>query len=164
MVTRTAINHVGQHAREAVFAENKQVVGHVQWLAVLDSRTSQICASLDSQTYEINKGPRPPAHANCRSVMIPVVKPPEGIPGIDSSKLPVGERAAMGGPVPGKVTFGPWLKKQSAAVQNEILGVGKGKLFRRGKVPIERFSDVSGANAVRPLSLAELEAIEAKLA
>ena len=164
MVTRTAINHVGQHAREAVFAENKDVVERVQWLAVLDSRTSQICASLDSQTYEVNKGPRPPAHPNCRSVMIPVVKPPQGIPGIDSSKLPVGERAAMGGPVPGNMGFGSWLKRQPAPVQNQILGTGKAKLFRRGKVPIEKFSDIGGSGAVRALSLKELEAIEAKLA
>lgn len=163
MVTRTAVNHVGQHAREAVFAENKKVVEQVQWLSVLDSRTSQICASLDSQTYEVNKGPRPPAHPNCRSVMIPVVKPPQGIPGIDSSKLPVGQRAAMGGPVPGNMTFGSWLKGQPAKVQNEILGVGKGKLYRRGKVPIEKFSDVKGGGVVRPLSLKQLEAIEARL-
>lgn len=163
MVTRTAVNHVGQHAREAVFAENKNVVEQVQWLSVLDSRTSQICASLDSQTYEVNKGPRPPAHPNCRSVMIPVVKPPQGIPGIDSSKLPVGQRAAMGGPVPGNMTFGSWLKGQPAKVQNEILGVGKGKLYRRGKVPIEKFSDVKGGGVVRPLSLKQLEAIEARL-
>lgn len=160
MVTRTAINHVGQHAREAVFAENKNVVERVQWLAVLDSRTSQICASLDSQTYEVNKGPRPPAHPNCRSVMIPVVKPPQGIPGIDSSKLPMGERAAMGGPVPGNMSFGPWLKRQSAAVQNQILGnAGRGRLFRRGKVPIEKFSDLK---TLRPISLARLEALESK--
>ena len=157
MVTRTAINHVGQHAREAVFKENKAVVDKVQWLAVLDSRTSLICASLDSQIFDIDKGPRPPAHPNCRSVMIPVVKPPEGIPGIDASKLPVGERAAMGGPVPANMTFGPWLKKQPVAVQNEVLGVGKAKLFRRGKVPIEKFTDI---NALRPLSLSELERLE----
>lgn len=160
MVVRTATNHIGQSAREAVFAENQDVVEKVEWTSTLDSRTSQICASMDGRVYPVNQGPRPPAHPNCRSLMIPVVKPPEGIKGIDADKLPVGERAAMGGPVPGDRTFGPWLKRQSVKTQNDILGKGKAELYRRGKVPIEKFSDVGAGNAIRSLTLPELEAIE----
>lgn len=160
MVTRTAVNHFGQAAREAVFEQNPDVVEKVEWTSVLDSRTSQICASMDGRTYTINNGPRPPAHPNCRSVMVPVVKPPQGIPGIDASKLPVGERASMAGPVPANRSFGPWLKTQSKKTQNQILGKGKADLFRRGKVPIEKFSDIYANYAVRPLTLPELEAIE----
>lgn len=66
----------------------------------------------------------------------------------------------MGGPAPGDRTFGPWLKRQSVRTQNDILGRGKAELYRRGKVPIEKFSDVGAGNAIRALTLPELEAIE----
>ena len=93
MVARTATNHFGQVAREAVFEANPDVVEKVEWTSTLDSRTSQICASMDGRQYTINNGPRPPAHPNCRSIMVPVVKPPENVPGIDVSKMPRGRRA-----------------------------------------------------------------------
>jgi len=154
MVTRTAVNHVQTKAREAVIAENSQAVDKVEWLSTLDSRTSQICASLDGLTWSIHAGPRPPAHPNCRSDIIPVLKPLADIPGVDVAKVPASTRAAAGGPVPGKTTFGQWLKKQPPRVQNEVLGnAGKGDVFRRGHLPIKQFSDVRG---LRPLTLKEV--------
>jgi len=161
MVTRTAINHVTTHARDAVFEQNKQVIAKVQWMSTLDTRTSQICASLDGQTWDIGKGPRPPAHLNCRSIMVPVTRPPVGIPGIDAGKLPEAQRAAMAGPVPAKMSFGRWLKGQPAKVQDTILGnAERGRLYRRGKVPIEKFVDVG---TLQPISLSRLQTLERRM-
>ena len=161
MVTRTAVNHVQTQARQAVIEENKQVADRIQWVSTLDPRTSQICASLDGLTWPINAGPRPPAHPNCRSDIIPVLKPLSNIPGIDSSKVPASTRATAGGPVSAKTTFGKWLKGQPDKVQNAVLGgSGKGDIFRRGKLPIEKFTDLK---TLRPLKLNEVQALERKL-
>ncbi len=49
-------------------------------------------------------------------------------------------------------TYGQWLGRQSAAIQNDILGPTRGALFRRGDLKIEKFVEASG----RELTLAEL--------
>lgn len=48
------------------------------------------------------------------------------------------------GTVPAKVTYQQWLKRQPVHVQNDILGVTKGKLFRNGGLTLDRFVDRRG--------------------
>ena len=72
-LVRTAINHTTHQAREVFFQENSEGIDGLRWTAVLDSRTSLICSSRDGDIYPIGKGPRPPAHPNCRSIMTPVI-------------------------------------------------------------------------------------------
>jgi hypothetical protein len=57
--------------------------------------------------------------------------------------MPPGTRASMDGQVPADLTYADWLKKQSAARQDEILGPTRGKLFRSG-MPMERFYNDQG--------------------
>jgi SPP1 gp7 family putative phage head morphogenesis protein len=64
-LTRTAINHVTTTARERTYQDNQQVVKGVQWRSTLDGRTSLVCISRDGTVYELDAGPRPPAHPNC---------------------------------------------------------------------------------------------------
>ena len=47
----------------------------------------------------------------------------------------------MDGQVPQSLTYPKWLKQQSARVQDEALGPTRGRLFRQGKVTIDRFVD-----------------------
>lgn len=56
------------------------------------------------------------------------------------------------GRVPAKTTYGDWLKRQSAANQDDILGPTRGALFRRGGLSIDKFVDRDGAQ----LTLAQL--------
>jgi hypothetical protein len=49
----------------------------------------------------------------------------------------------MDGQVPEAETYQTWLKKKSAAFQDEILGPTRGKLFREG-LSLDRFVDQSG--------------------
>lgn len=72
-VVRTAINHISNASREAVWKANEQVIEKLRWTATLDGRTSKVCATRDGELYNVGEGPRPPAHVNCRSVMVPVV-------------------------------------------------------------------------------------------
>jgi hypothetical protein len=56
------------------------------------------------------------------------------------------------GRVPAKTTYAEFLSRQSAAVQDDILGATRGALFRRGGLTLDKFVDPTG----RRLSLAEL--------
>lgn len=150
---RTAVNHVSTHAREETYQANDDVIKSVQYVATLDARTTDICASLDGKEFNIGEGPRPPMHHQCRSTTVPVTKSWKEL-GIDLKEAPPGTRASMNGQVPAETTYGSWLKRQPASVQNEVLGAGRAKLFRDG-MPIEKFVD----SEYRSIPLAELEKI-----
>lgn len=150
-VTRTAVNHVSTAAREETYQENEDVVSSVKWVATLDTRTSPICIALDGKVFPVDEGPRPPAHFNCRSTTVPVLKSWKEL-GIDAKELSPSTRASMDGQVPADMTYGEWLRKQSAEVQDEVLGPGKAALFRKGELDV---SDLVDDN-LRPLSLREL--------
>ena len=152
VLTRTAVNHVSAHAREATYEENQDVVKGVQWVSTLDSRTSFICQSLDGQRFKVGEGERPPAHHQCRSTTIPILKSFKEL-GIPAKELSSTTRASMNGQVPAKQTYGQWLKKQPKVIQNEALGPTRANLFRRGELKITQLVDQTG----RPLTLDELE-------
>lgn len=159
-IVRTATNHVTTQAREAVYRANDDVVKAVEWVSTLDVRTTEICMSLDTKVYPIDEGPRPPAHMQCRSTTVPVLKSFKEL-GIDLKEPPPGARAArryteagkaLRGEVPAKTTYGQWLKRQPAPIQNEALGPTRARLFREGKVKVDRFVD----DQQRPLTLEQL--------
>jgi SPP1 gp7 family putative phage head morphogenesis protein len=138
-LVRTTTNHIGTQARNATYAANDDVIIGEEFLATLDSITSVTCASLDGRIFPIGEGPMPPVHWNCRSDRVPKVNPE-----FDLGSEIVGERASIDGPVSGQTTYGGFLKRQNAAVQNEVLGVERAKLFRSGKLSIGKFTDDSG--------------------
>lgn len=82
-VIRTAINHVSNVAREEVWDANEDIIDALRWTATLDGRTSAICRARDGKYAPVGSKPlpdgldplqppgaRPPAHPNCRSVMV----------------------------------------------------------------------------------------------
>lgn len=93
---------------------------------------------------------------NCRSTMSPVVKSWKEL-GIDLEEMPPSTRASMSGQVPEDTTYQEWLRKQSAARQDEILGASRGKLFRKG-MGVDRFVDNKG----RTLTIDELRRKDAE--
>lgn len=152
-LTRTTINHVTNQARTELFRENDDIIAGMQWTATLDSRTSVICAGLDGKIFPVDKGIRPPAHPNCRSTMTAVLRDAEEI---GLNKIPEGKRASVNGQVAASTTYGEWLKRQPVSVQQEVLGIAKAQLFRRGELPIERFT----SSTLQPLTLKELKKLE----
>jgi SPP1 gp7 family putative phage head morphogenesis protein len=181
-VVRTAVNYTVNAAREEVWKQNKDIIKGLRWLSVLDGRTSTLCASRDGNIYPVSSGPRPPAHWNCRSSMVPVIDGMNVVmdrPSVADTRRPaernrafraearanagdswkdmtMAERnAAMKqvkqkwvedkiGHEPSKLTYEQWLRKQSDSFQAEVLGVDKSKLFRDGKLPLDKFIDNSG--------------------
>lgn len=142
-VVITAIAHTANVAQTALYEANEGVLKGYRYTATLDTRTTELCASRDGNFYKIGK-PRPalPAHIRCRSRYVAVVKSFKEL-GLDV-ELPEGTRASMDGQVPAKTTYQQWLKKQSVARQNEVLGVAKAKIFREGNLPLDKFVSPTG--------------------
>jgi len=165
-VVRTTMNHVSSQARSELTKANDDLIKEEKWLSTLDSRTTVICAALDGRVFKPGEGLRPPAHVQCRSVVVPVLKSFREM-GIDLDDPPPPTRAArqykdlktaLSGKVPSDVTYGKWLRNQPVGVQNAVLGPGKAKIFRAGRVKIERFTNSQN----RPLTLQELKKLDSE--
>ena len=160
-LVRTSVNHVSAQAREEMYRENATLVKSVRWVSTLDSRTTVTCMALDGRVFGIQDGPRPPAHHQCRSTTVPVIRSiAELVPGSSLHRVPVGTRASFNGQVPADLTYPEFLRRQSRAFQDAALGKGRAEVFRRGELSIDRFVDDRG----RPLSLRDLLALEMRLA
>lgn len=72
-VVRTMISGVSNAANRAYYLANKDIFKFEVYVAVLDSRTTPICRSLDGRKFPIGKGPYPPLHPNCRSLRVAVI-------------------------------------------------------------------------------------------
>jgi SPP1 gp7 family putative phage head morphogenesis protein len=76
-VLRTKTTEIFNEARKKYWEfdeDAKQIVVGYQWSAILDDRTSDICNHLDGKimTIEESQWLKPPAHFNCRSLLIPM--------------------------------------------------------------------------------------------
>lgn len=142
-IVRTAINHVSSFSRNQLFKANDDVIKGVKWVATLDSRTTVICASRDGKVYPVDSGPRPPAHINCRSSTVPVLKSWREM-GLNIDELPEGTRSSLDGQIPAETTYQEWLKNKPVEFQNEVLGKTKAQLFRKGDLPLDRFVNRQG--------------------
>jgi len=156
-VVRTAVNHTAQVARETYYESNDDLVKGVRWNARRGGGTSSVCRARDGQVYETGKGPRPPAHMNCRSSTSPVLKSWREL-GIAADEVPASTRASMNGQVPSDQTYDEWLRKQANGFQDDVLGPSRAKLFRGG-LKMDRFVDRKGSE----LTLDQLRKRESEL-
>lgn len=148
---RTTVAEVSTQAREETYKANLKVIKAVMWVSTLDSRTTLLCQHLDHKLFLPGKGPRPPAHFNCRSTTVPVIKSWKEL-GFDFDELTERTRASLTGQVPERITYGDWLKGQPSDLQDEALGPARGRLFRQGKFSVDQFVDRRG----RTLTLEQL--------
>jgi SPP1 gp7 family putative phage head morphogenesis protein len=151
-LSRTITNHTASVTRGIVYEENADIIDGYQWISTLDGKTTFICGSRDKQVYQVGSGPLPPAHWGCRSTTIPKIKPE-----FDAGAKLKGRRPAKGATgaktVSGRTTYGGWLKQQPKPFVDEALGVERSKMFRSGKLTIDKFVDSTG----RVYTLGELE-------
>jgi SPP1 gp7 family putative phage head morphogenesis protein len=69
-ITRTAVNHFSNAAREDFFGENSDIFTREIFVATLDSRTTPVCRANDGKRFPIGRGPIPPLHFSCRSLRV----------------------------------------------------------------------------------------------
>jgi hypothetical protein len=130
---------------------NDDILKGEEWVAVLDSRTTIGCATLDGKILGFNEPPFTPRHWGCRSVRVPVLNDEFQEGGLE------GTRASIQGPVSAKRTYSGWLKDQSPEFQDQMLGKERGKLFRSGKIKLDQFVDEN----YNPVSLEQLRVLDA---
>lgn len=163
-LVRSSVQTAANVARESTYAQNSDLIKALQWSATLDTRTSIWCITRDGHQYGVinheSLDDGPPwlqgagrLHWNCRSTSIPILKSWRDI-GIDADDVPDTTRASMDGQVAAQTTFESWLKKQSAARQDTVLGNGKASLWRQGKITFRDLLDQNG----RPLTTEQLRA------
>lgn len=152
-IVRTAVTHVHSSARRLAAIENDDLVKGEQWHSTLDLRVSRICFDLDGQVFPIDEGIRPPAHRNCRSVMILVLKSMDEILGVKGAgEFSAADRASMDGAVAGRTDIGEWLSRRSRADQDFVLGRSKAALWRAGHLKRGEFTTDQG----REFTVAEI--------
>lgn len=151
---RTALAHTANVAKEEVYKRNRSKIKGIEWVSTLDGRTSAICRGFDGKVFPVNEGPRPPAHVNCRSTTIPVIKHARNF----SKAALATTRASMNGQVSSELNYDEWLRRQPISFQDDVLGPTKGKLFRAG-LKMDRFIDRKGAE----LTLKQIEEREADI-
>lgn len=164
-LVRSSVQTAANVARESTYSQNSDLIGALQWHATLDTRTTIMCMARDGHRYSVDgdhvpKDGGPPwmdgpgaLHWGCRSTSIPILKSWRDL-GIDEDEVPETTRSSMDGQVPQDLSFEGWLKKQSAARQDTVLGNGKAALWRAGKISFRDLLDQNG----RPLTTEELRA------
>ncbi len=168
-VARTTINGVQNESKRMLYENNSDIVDKVQYLATLDGRTSDICASRDGKIYKRGNEPPLPAHINCRSSYVPII---DGMD-IESTRPYVSDTRTRKerekdfraeardrgvkvktirdewknkhiGQVSDKMNYQQWFDKQPATFQKEKLGKTKYELYKKGGMKFERYSDPLG--------------------
>ena len=153
-VVRTAVQHVASVARQETWNANPGLVRTVRWVSTLDSRTTQICRSLDQTVYPVNKGPRPPIHIRCRSTTV------AELDGRFDFLKKGATRSSSEGPVSADLTYYAWLKRQPTKFQEAAIGKSRAKLLRDGGLTAERFAELNLGRNFNPLTLDEMRRIE----
>lgn len=156
-VVHTSIQHVSSQARMEVAKSNTDVVLEVQMIATLDSKTSQLCRSMDKRKFPVDAGPRPPFHPNCRTTFILLTNLSERF-AEGATRASVG--ANGGQQVGADLDYYHWLQQQPAAFQSEALGPVRAKLFREGGLSVERFAELQLDRNFTPLTLSQMIDLE----
>lgn len=168
-LVRTAITRTQSVAQLSVLKENSELMKGVRFTAVLDSRTSAICAHHDGKVYDLgDERYTPPLHWRCRSTLVPVVKSHSELlestsPDVKQAvlkNLSANKIKTLNGVPPGRENYGTWLKRQSREIKiRHFQGdLQKVDLFDSGHLPLENFVTASG----KPLSLTALRRLDNK--
>lgn len=179
-LTRTGIQHYAIQAREAMAADNLDILERRYYNTVFDNRRSLLCAGRHGKTWLLTDENYPviPAHFNCRSSWLYLLK---------GQTEPSGTMAAVGGKdterarekyenrsdatdkkikyrgkrdtdmfdprqISAKTGVDSWLRNQPEWYVSDTLGDKRAKLFLEGGLSIDKFTDATG----RTLTLAEL--------
>lgn len=150
-VSVVSIEYIGEHDVMDISVEDD----HSFIVNDIVAHNCLSCAPLDGKVFPLDKGARPPLHANCRCTTTPVTKSFREL-GIDIDDIPADTRSSMDGQVAADITYNQWLKKQPLSVQEMALGKTRAQLFRNGGLSIEQFTNRNRAT----ITLDELKKLE----
>lgn len=144
--TRTYLQAMATVTRERVYLDNESLFSGYQYTATLDTRTCLVCGMWDGVIKsDIKDFPQTPQHYNCRCLLIPQVK---GLENVSET------RASIDGYVSSDISFESWLENQPDAIQQEVLGAARYKLYKEDKLTLDKFVQDN-----RVLTLTELKTL-----
>jgi SPP1 gp7 family putative phage head morphogenesis protein len=153
-IIRTAVTQTATDVRRETLGRNRSVTQAYQFVATLDSRTSEPCMAADGQVFGYDDPDRlePPLHFSCRSTIVPVigwesmgVEPPE-----EGDRFARDPETGRRSDVPASTDYGGWLRQQDPDVVRDILGRERGDLFLRGEISTRDL--VRGDGSIVPVS------------
>lgn len=154
-LVHSSVMTAANDARLATFRKNARFIKGVRWIATLDGHVCPRCAAMDGQAWALDgqkltgtkvEFQAPPIHWNDRCVLSP-------IPKSEADTGPtIGARASSEGPVAANTTFQQFLKRQSPAFIDKVLGKQRAALFEAGKITVRDLVSATG----RELTLDEL--------
>lgn len=103
-VINSAIHHITNGVQNVL---GMRRTDEYMWSSIMDEKTTDICRSRNKKVYKYSDGPVPPAHYNCRSIIIPILEkftPDRG--------------------------FSSWFRRQPDDVRTDILSIARGIDFR----------------------------------
>jgi len=153
----TSITSVHNQADHEVYKANEKAIQGWQYVAVLDSRTTPLCAHRDGTIYPVGDVEHlPPAHWNCRSTSIPVFKSWSDVANLESvaevrrrnlQGLTEAQKKFYDGQTPLRESYNDWLKRQPVAVQLRHLGeYKKVEMLNSGELTVDQFTNAKGNN------------------
>ncbi len=156
-LVRTAVTHMSSEARQFTYRENSDLVKGYSWVSTLDKRTTPTCQSYDGGVFyyhdkersTLPAGVLPPAHYNCRSTTVPIIKSWKEL-GINLKEAPIGTRSSLDGYIPQSVKYKEWLGSQPGSIQEEVLGAVRYDMFKKGKITIPQLYAPSGQMITLP--------------
>lgn len=134
-LVRTGNAAIASDAQEYLIEQNTDLLEGKQQLSTLDSRTTDVCIVRDLRKWTIDNKPighdlrfrKPPLHANCRSLIIMLLK-----------NAVLSTRASEFGQVRGDFNYSDYLKQQSNSYQAQVLGKKRAEWFRQGKLELRQ--------------------------
>jgi SPP1 gp7 family putative phage head morphogenesis protein len=166
-LARQSTAQVASEARKLSFRNNADVIRGYQQISTFDQRTTEICMAYSGAAWDLEGEPidgtvlpfngGPPRHYNCRSVLVPVLRAWDEM-GLAGPKLSAGTRASLNGQVAADLSFDQWLMKQSASIQNQLLGKAKAEAFRAGNLSVKQLVSMTGEPVAASVALAAAEA------
>jgi SPP1 gp7 family putative phage head morphogenesis protein len=151
----TSITSVHNQADHAVYKTNEKAIKGWQYVAVLDSRTTPICAHRDGTIYPVGDTKHlPPAHWRCRSTTVPVFHSWEDMAKLEGvaeirrrnlKRLTPAQKAFYDGQTPLRESYNDWLKRQPVKTQLKHLGdYKKVELLNTGQLTVDKFYNAEG--------------------
>lgn len=148
-IARTNVNAAYNEAQRAVYDANSDIIAGYTWEATLDDRTSQVCFMLHGQFWPTgSKTPGPPAHWNCRSILLPVFRDPavqEVLEQTPRRARRYDKRLNRHDTLlPSSTTPEQWARAQPSEITHRITGSElKNSLFRRRLIGFDDIVDPS---------------------
>lgn len=160
-LTRTYVQTASVAAQEAVFQNNKDVIGWLEWSAIMEPSYKQtgrgtclICAGLDGQRYRPEEEKPPmPRHPRCRCCWIPRIDWKRlGIPELeiteavrpytirDNLNIDAGGRREILESGMHKGNWASWAAKRDSGFKMQALGPRRYALWRESGMSFQEFA------------------------